>query len=99
MRMPKDVQRIIRLNSDIKEKLLSCLPTPAIRPTAIEGFHLVRREDAEEPERCFGKPLIGLVIQGTKQSLIGGKDYVYTENQSIVAGVDMPIASSVINAS
>lgn len=97
--MPKDVQRIIRLNSEIKEKLLSCLPTPAIRPTAIEGLHLVRREDVGTPERCFEKPLIGLVIQGAKHSLIGGKEYVYTENQSIVAGVDMPISSYVINPS
>lgn len=97
--MPKDVQRIIQLNSEIKEKLLSCLPTPAIRPTAIEGLHLVRREDVGTPERCFEKPLIGLVIQGTKHSLIGGKEYVYTENQSIVAGVDMPISSYVINPS
>lgn len=97
--MPKDVQRIIQLNSEIKEKLLSCLPTPAIRPTAIEGLHLVRREDMGTPERCFEKPLIGLVIQGAKHSLIGGKEYVYTENQSIVAGVDMPISSYVINPS
>jgi transcriptional regulator, araC family len=97
--MPKDVQRIIQLNSEIKEKLLSCLPTPAIRPTAIEGLHLVRREDVGTPERCFEKPLIGLVIQGAKHSLIGGKEYVYTENQSIVAGVDMPISSYVINPS
>ena len=73
------------------------METPCIYPTAIEGFNLVRREDAGMSEKCFEKPLVGLVIQGTKHSLMGGQEYVYTENQSVVAGVDMPISSYVIN--
>ncbi len=95
--MSDQLQRITQLNDELKQKLLQYLETPCIYPTAIEGFNLVRREDVGAPENCFEKPLVGLVIQGTKHSLMGGQEYVYTENQSIVAGVDMPISSYVIS--
>lgn len=91
--MPDSQDRRNELNARLKEKLLQHCRGTCNLLTAIEGFHLVRRDVQKKPENCFEKPLAGLVIQGTKHSLIGGKDYVYTENQSIVAGVDMPIAS------
>lgn len=95
--MTEDLQRISKLNEELKQKLLRHMEKPCIYPTAIEGFNLVRREDIGTPEQCFEKPLVGLVVQGTKHSLMGGHEYVYTENQCIVAGVDMPISSYVIN--
>ncbi len=95
--MPEDVQRRAQLNDELKQKLLLYLKTPCIYPTPIEGFNLVRREDGGTPEKCFERPLIGLVIQGVKCSFMGGQEYVYTENQSIVAGLDMPISSYVVN--
>lgn len=96
--MSEHLQRTAQLNSELKQKLLQYLDTPCIYPTAIEGFNLVRREEVGIPENCFEKPLVGLVIQGTKHSFMGGKEYVYTENQSIIAGVDMPISSYVVHA-
>ena len=95
--MPEDVQRRAQLNDELKQKLLLYLKTPRIYPTPIEGFNLVRREDGGTPEKCFERPLIGLVIQGAKCSFMGGQEYIYTENQSIVAGLDMPISSYVVN--
>lgn len=95
--MSDQSQRTAQLNAELKQKLLHYLKTPCIYPTAIQGFNLARREESGKPENCFERPLVGLVVQGAKHSLMGGKEYVYTENQSIVAGVDMPIASYVIN--
>lgn len=95
--MTEDLQRIPSLNAALKQKLLWYMEKPCIYPTAIEGLNLVRREDVGTPEQCFERPLVGLVIQGTKHSLMGGKEYVYTENQCVVAGVDMPISSYVMN--
>ncbi len=66
-------------------------------PTRIGGFNLVRKEDANISESCFEKPFVGLVVQGTKHSFMGGHEYQYTVNQSIVAGVDMPVSSRVLN--
>ena len=84
--MQNSQDRRDELNARLKEKLLQHCRGNCNLLTAIEGFHLVRREVQEQPGNCFEKPLAGLVIQGTKHSLIGGKEYVYTENQSIVAG-------------
>lgn len=90
-----DPRRTGQLHEELKKKLLQHLDSPRILSTAIEGLHLVRREDGGTPEQCFERPLAGLVVQGTKHSFMAGREYVYTENQSVVAGVDMPIASYV----
>lgn len=92
-----DQRRTAQLHEELKEKLLLHLDSPRLLPTAIGGLNLVRREDESAPEKCFEKPLVGLVVQGTKHSFMAGREYVYTENQSVVAGVDMPIASYVEN--
>lgn len=97
--MSEHGQRITQLNEELKQKLVQYLTTPCIYPSSIEGFYLARREDAGAPEQCFEKPLAGLVVQGTKHSLMGGREYAYTENQCVVAGVDLPISSYVINSS
>ncbi len=96
-KMQRESDIIANLNARLKEILLEYLPSPGIRPTAIKGLHLVRSEDVNQPERCFEKPLAGLVVQGTKHSFMCGHEYIYTANQSIVAGVDMPITSYVVN--
>lgn len=90
-------QRITQLHETLKEKLLFHLDVPCILPTSIHNLHLVRREEAGTPEQCFERPLVGLVVQGTKHSFMAGRDYVYTERQCIVAAVDMPISSYIIN--
>lgn len=95
--MTETSQEISRLNAKLKQKLLHYMEKPCAYPTPIDGFTLIRREDVGTPERCFEKPLVGLVVQGTKHSLMGGQEYTYKENQCIVAGVDMPISSYVIN--
>lgn len=96
--MTEHAQRVAQLHDELKQKLLRYLKHPCIYPTAIQGFNLVRRDQTGAPESCFEKPLIGLVVQGAKHSIMGGKEYIYTENQSIVAGVDMPISSYVMRA-
>ena len=97
--MMEDTERIAQLNGLLKQHLLSYLKSPCIYPTAIDGFNLARRDTGGSPEKCFERPLVGLVVQGTKHSFMAGQEYVYTQNQSIVAGVDMPIASYVVEPS
>ncbi|WP_294445795.1 AraC family transcriptional regulator [uncultured Mailhella sp.] len=93
--MSNEPQKNARVQQELKEKLLHYLDRPGIVSTAIGGLHLVRREEGSTPEQCFEKPLVGLVVQGTKHSVMAGQEYVYAQGQSVVAGVDMPIASYV----
>lgn len=91
--------RLARTNSLLKEKLLRRLPEPGRYPTAIEGFMISRRHDAKELENCVYKPLVAVVLQGTKRSVIGSEVYRYGENHCLVIGVDLPSANHVLDAS
>jgi AraC-like DNA-binding protein len=90
---------LAKTNSLLKEKLLRWMPEPGRYPTAIEGFAIARRHDAKELENCVYKPLVAVVLQGSKRSVIGSEEYRYGENHCLVIGVDIPSANHVIVAS
>jgi AraC-like DNA-binding protein len=90
---------LARTNSLLKEKLLRRIPEPGRYPTAIEGLMISRRHDAKELENCIYKPLVAVVVQGSKRSVIGSEEYRYGENHCLVIGVDIPSANHVIFAS
>jgi AraC-like DNA-binding protein len=94
-----DDTRIARINRLLKEKLLRRLPEPGRYPTAIEGFMIARRHDARELENCVYRPLVAVVLQGSKRSVIGSEEYRYGENHCLVIGVDVPSANHVLVAS
>ncbi|OPY68313.1 MAG: Exoenzyme S synthesis regulatory protein ExsA [Syntrophorhabdus sp. PtaU1.Bin050] len=91
--------RLERANILLKEKLLSRLPQPGRFPTEIEGLMIARRHDAKELENCVYNPLVVVVVQGSKRSVIGSEEFRYGENHCLVIGVDMPSANHVITAS
>lgn len=55
----------------LKEKLLRWMPEPERYPTAVEGLTIVRRHEVNQHENCFHKPLVGVIVQGFKRSIIG----------------------------
>lgn len=87
-----------RLNARLKETLLRRLPEPGKYATAAKGFFLARRNEAQQPESCFNKPLAGLIVQGFKRSVVGSEEVCYGEMQCLVAGVDMPSTFYVTDA-
>ncbi len=98
--MPKNEQaRIQDLNGEIKEILLQRLPAPEFQATAIPGFVIVRREDKQCVVHGFGRPLASLIVQGKKRTTIGASEFELSENQSVVAAVDLPSNSLLLNAS
>ncbi len=88
-----------RTKNLLKEKLLRWMPGPGRHPTAVEGLTIVRRDEVNQPENCFHQPLVGVIVQGFKRSIIGSEEYRYGENQCLVAGVDMPSVSYITAAS
>ena len=87
-----------QLNGQLKENILGRAPEPGSHPTAISGFHLVRRVQANEL-RVFYRPFIGLTVQGFKRTIVGKDEYSYGEYHCFVAGVDMPSESYITIAS
>jgi AraC-like DNA-binding protein len=90
---------LARTNSLLKEKLLRRMPERGLYPTAIEGLMIARHHDAKEIPNCVYRPLVAVVIQGSKRSVIGSEEYRYGENHCLVVGVDIPSANHVIVAS
>ena len=86
------------INGQLKEKILGRASESGSHPTAISGFHLVRRVQANE--LCvFYRPFIGLTVQGFKRTIVGKDEYSYGEYHCFVAGVDMPSESYITVAS
>ena len=90
---------LVRTQNLLKEKLLKLMPEPERYATAIEGLTVVRRDEVNQPENCFHKPLVGVIVQGFKRSIIGSEEYRYGENDCLVAGVDLPSVSYITVAS
>ena len=83
-------ESITQINGALRELLRCRLLAPGNLATLIEGLQLIRRDGEECGERCFERPLAALVVQGSKHSVFGDREYAYGENQCLVAGVDMP---------
>ena len=82
-----------RTIAELKEKVLRWTPKTGRLPTAIEGFMVVRRVQQDEVVNLFDMPLIGVTVQGSKDSVIGNENYSYGEGHCLLTGIDMPSTS------
>lgn len=95
----EETSRLDRGNDLLKENLLHRMPAQGVFPTDVEGLRMSRRDEPNKVENCFSEPIVALIVQGFKRSLIGAEEYRYGENQCLVAGVDMPSSSCVVDVS
>lgn len=94
-----DRAEIARINAALKERLLRRLSGPQTLPTAIDGLMLSRRESSNMCGCACSKPTAGIIVQGCKNEIIGGREYRYGENQCLVVGTDMPMSFRVVDPS
>ncbi|MDR1941667.1 MAG: AraC family transcriptional regulator [Endomicrobium sp.] len=83
----------------LKKRLLGKLAKPGFYPTDIEGLQISRRDTPSEISKCFYKPMIAMFVQGNKRILFGGNEYICKENDLVIAGIEVPVSSSIIKAS
>lgn len=69
------------------------------RRTAVPNLMLFRREAITGPCRCQLEPSIVLVTQGAKQLLIGENALAYDSERFLLASLDLPGSSQVLEAS
>lgn len=82
----------------LRDILLARMPEQGNYPTAVEGFDLHRYNSGEAPKPRFYEPVIIVVVQGKKLVRIGTEDIPYGENSCFIAGINMPVASCVMEA-
>jgi AraC-like DNA-binding protein len=89
----------LQKNDLLKVKLLRLLPEAGSFSTAVTGLQLSRRDLTGQKENCFYRPMLALVVQGFKCSLIGDEEYRYGEGACVVVAVDMPSVIHITEAS
>lgn len=87
------------LNDSLKEKLLKWLPEQSRLETSIPGLALTRHDENTSAIRCFYTPMIALVVQGFKRSMIGDHEANYGELHCVTVGIDMPGVFHITDAS
>lgn len=83
----------------LKNILLRRLTEAASLSTAVPGLSLHRRDVPGRPEHCFSRPVLALIVQGAKRTLMGREEYRYGAGQCLVAGIAMPNMSYCTEAS
>lgn len=82
----------------IKDKVLQIVTQADLMDSSINGFRFFRRNEPTSTQCCFYKPMAILVLQGKKQTNLGSEAFTYTAGQCVVAGVDIPSAGRIIEA-
>lgn len=86
-------------NGVLKNMVLKWLPEPTRLETSIHGLALSRYDEEVSATRCFYYPMVALVVQGFKRSMIGNQEANYGERHCMVVGVDMPGVFHITQAS
>ena len=90
---------ISKISAQLKKAALKRLAVPGYVSTDIPGFYMNRVDDAARSEKCFYRPKVILMVQGSKRAVVGSEETVYRENQCLVPGIDVPGTSYVVEAS
>jgi AraC-like DNA-binding protein len=69
------------------------------RSTPIPNLTLFRREAPTKPALCLVEPSVLLVVQGTKQLVVGKEAYPYDAGRFLITSLDLPANSQTIIAS
>jgi AraC-like DNA-binding protein len=67
--------------------------------TPVAGLSFFRREQPTPPGLCQIEPSVVLTMQGAKRLLIGDGEYVYDHQHFLIASLDIPASSQVLQAS
>jgi len=67
--------------------------------TSIEGVIVLRSDHEKEPNHLIYKPAICLVVQGTKWTMFGERQFVYGAGKALVVSVETPAFGRVMEAS
>lgn len=82
----------------IKEKIIKLYQEPGYYNTSIKGFKVSKRDEPTELKKCFYTPLAILLLQGSKQTIFGDREFTFGAGQYMVCSVDIPLMSRIKNA-
>lgn len=87
-----------QVRRSLTKTLLRRMPKSGDYPTIIDGLTTYRRDETLQLDNCIYCPLVTLVVQGFKSSLVGNQALEYQGGQYMITGVDMPSVSQIKEA-
>lgn len=88
--------KIDTLNSALKEIVERHTPGEGIFSASVPDLFFVRKKQHNQTDKCFEKPLVSVVLQGHKISILANHEYHLTKNKSIVSGIEVTSSSNFI---
>lgn len=88
--------------TDHRDRLARLVDRQALRYghyTPIEGVLVSRSVSPTEPITTVMRPVYSVIMQGMKEAMIGSGQVRYRAGQSLIAGVDLPVTSRILEAS
>lgn len=82
----------------IKDKINKIYQEPGFFETSIKGFKISKRNEPTDLKKCFYTPLAILLLQGSKQTIFGDREFTFGAGQYMVCSVDIPLMSRIKNA-
>ena len=87
------------MRSDLAAKITAHTPLAGENTTAVPGLALFRKTACTPCFLTSVEPSVSVFVQGRKRINIGGLEYLCDETSFLVASIDLPIQSQIIEAS
>lgn len=91
--------RLVYAQNRLIDALKRHIPQEGVFPTAIPGTGLARRDHPGISEHRFDKPIVSLLLQGSKNTTFAEHEYRMHAGDILTVGVDMPSSSLIVQAS
>ncbi|MGC4367012.1 AraC family transcriptional regulator [Hydrogenophaga sp. R2] len=98
MNVPADALRDAR-SSLARRILRRAGPGQLLRPPELPGLMLIRQDDALLDNCAVYEPCVALIVQGRKRVLLGDETLLYGEDRYLIASMDLPVRTAVLEAS
>ena len=94
----REVQRVQAYHEELVERMAQAIPEDGfIQP--LQGLHLGRRSSSMGTVHGVLEPSFCVIAQGSKEVLFGGSRYVYDPLHYLLATVELPCVSHILEAS
>jgi len=93
------MDKLTEKRNQLKNKIQSLFDHPCMMETPIKGVSVAMRTKPTFNQHCMYRPMAILVLQGKKEAILGSEKLVYNENEIVIASVDIPTVSSIVEAS
>src|SRR5262245_14522762 len=87
------------LRTEARSILVRHCADDGLSMSVMPGVHLMRFGWTSLPMIAMQSPCMAMVIQGTKSVEFGGKHLEYGAGQYLLASIDLPATSRIVNAS